>query len=396
MFKKFTYFIMIICIFFQTVLPAISDENAKYLKFATLKDTKTKAEIARTIIPDKFNIQSDCKWSKNLKSPFVLNILVKSSDNEVKFFYSSQQFFAEDKQKVLNKNDENDSFLRVSPKSFSSPEEYIENYINKNYSNITELKVVQKQDCPQEIKEILIENLYQKIEEYRNQSKSDMRITNTKIFAPYSEPYFVTYSYKINNIPYKQTFITMISSIDYEYTKKTNYNKFENFSKKLWTIGDFYSYEVKENDYDKYYDDFMIFVANTIFNNKATEAIELEKKQMIMELNPSFTDIHTGSMLKNMSSELFQRYYEGGKPSYTENKNISLTTPSTNNIKWFANTISPFDKYTFNKVVNTRKQAVYIPKQYNYLYYNTLEQKFIFSKNSQKLGNFWIQLKKSK
>ena len=69
-----------------------------------------------------------------------------------------------------------------------------------------------------------------------------------------------------------------------------------------------------------------------------------------------------------MPSDLFKRYIETGKPSYSEDKKETVITPSAEQSKWIANIAVPQRKYLFKTKSAASKQSLYVDKKYKNVY----------------------------
>ena len=366
----------------------------KLYKFVPVNDKKTRVEFARTIVPDNFEVSTDVVWSRDFENPALITITAKPKDKDVFFFASTQKTFVDTSNLKKNYQNKKDPKLNISNKKFVTPEEYILEIVNVTNPNATDVKLLSEKSCSSELKEYLIGELYKKAENTKDNYKTDRHSASVKLEKPFIEPYIATYTFNVNGKQYKQTFLTMFSSIDLKYVQKSSYDEYSTITKKLWTNSGVYSFRAEEKDYNNYIDDFVIFVSDTMMNQKAKYALNQVKIQMAVEQNPSFVDVHTGIPLKNLPSELFRRYYEGGSSDYSENQ--PMQQPSINDLRWVSEILAPQTCYGYRKISSVWNQKLYVPEKYQNVYYNTLQQKLLINDNGSKPDGIWIKLKPSK
>ncbi|MBQ2644928.1 hypothetical protein IJG14_05065 [bacterium] len=394
MIKKFLYFCLIFCNIL--VLPVKSEEASKIFKFEIINEPKSKIEFARVLLPQDFNLNYNIFWIRNLEAPVLLSVSAVSNNRDIKFFYSSKITFSDNGRQLDSfKLSDIDSLSKITKQNFQTIQDYVLKFIKKENPSAQNIQILSSQYCQKDIKEYLTEEMYKKIENLKLNTKTDIKSSKIDIINPNVEPYTVTYKFEKDGKKYKQTVITMLNSLDFEYTKKTKYNIFEKNKRKIWTVTGLYSYCAEIDIYDEYYNDFIIFAANTAFNQKAYESIELVKKQMLVELNPIYRDVHTNSPLKNMPSELFRRYYKGGLANYSEDKTSPMQKPSLEQIRWYVNIIEPLNSYKLKNLRGIGNQIIYIPKKFKYIYYSPVNNYITVDTNKNKLsGN--IKLKQTK
>lgn len=85
--KLVTILMLMIAVF--SVLPCFAGQTAEY-KFVPIKDGKTNIEIARTLVPDNFEVKSTVTWERNFKEPALITISANSKDDEILFFFHLQ------------------------------------------------------------------------------------------------------------------------------------------------------------------------------------------------------------------------------------------------------------------------------------------------------------------
>ncbi|MCR5260348.1 MAG: hypothetical protein K6C94_00740 [Candidatus Gastranaerophilales bacterium] len=372
-------------------LSVFADTDDIY-KFCFVEDTKTKKEFARTIVPDDFIVSTSVKWERDYENPVSLTILAQSKDKTTSFLYSSAKTYVDSYADVQNVSSPIDTVFLTEKRAFAFPQEFVKELISANNPNAQEVVLVSSFESPEPIKDYLMSEMLKKMDDLKTEAKSDRRFSKVSIGNPYFQPFASTYSYTLNNQTYKQTVIAMISSFDYEFTKKTSVGKFEKFPMKLWFVSDLYVLKAKETDYDKYYEKFIIFVANTMINRKAENSLRLVKQQMKMELSPTYVDVHTGSNLKNLPSDLFNRYYEGGLPLYQEDKDMPMQKPSLQQVRWFTNVIYPQNRYKFVKLPTLWNQPVYVPQKYQCVYFDKVNNRFALGTTMKEHGKGWVHL----
>lgn len=391
--KNFLNFIItLICL--TVAIPAFAEEIT--YKFVPVKDAKTKIEFLRAAVPTDFNVTSDVAWERNIENPAQVFVTAKNNDSSVMFFYSTEKSFVDvpsDKLAKLHAGKQ-DPTLRVFRKKFQTPEDAVFEIVNTTNDNVKDIKLISEKTCSDELSDYLIREMYGKISKIEAAAKTDKRSTKIQIINPYVKPYIATYSFSIGNKKYKQTFVTMVTSLDFEYAIKNTEGEADSVTKKLWKNTGFYSFRAEENKYDKYFDDFLVFVSDSMFNQKTVEAIDGVKMQMLTELKPTYADVYTGSSLRNMPSELFRRYYFGGKADYSEF--IPFQKPNIHSSRWIVELFSPQVSFEFRKMSNLWRQKIYVPEKYKYVYYNNLEEVFIASTDKKELKGAWTTLKPSK
>ena len=392
--KKFIFNLFLVFVLYAVTAVQGFCANSETYKFVPIVDKKTKVEFARVLVPEKFNVTSDTTWERDFEEPVYMTVLANSPSDDVAFFYASQKSYIDDEKLVKDSAKKIDTTLHVINKKYVEPEEYITDFILKNAPEAKDIKVYSSKTCQNDLKHYLISELFKEIEDFRTNIKTDRKSSKIEVNNPSVEPYVVTYTYSLNGKNYKQTFITMFTSIDFNITKRTSYDFYETKLKKLWSIVGFYSYRAEEKDYNDHLNDFIIFTANSIANQKAIEAIKCVKSQMVMELNPNFSDVHTGSPLRNLPSDLFRRFYEGGLVVYTEDE--PMQKPSIDQIKWLVEYITPLNCYNFSNITKMRNQKLYVPQEYAYVYFNTVKNKVLISRNKPETKGTWVKLKFAK
>lgn len=362
----------------------------KYFKIIPIKDTKTDAEIARTAVPENFDTKYDVIWAKDFEQPLSYTVTAKSG--ETFFFYSSPKTYVQDvSQNVEIKKNKIDSVMKVIRKKYSSPEDFIFELVHTTNPEATDIELISSKPVSEEMLNYLNGEILKKAEAIQQELKSDKKTSMANVTDTTVKPYVATYSYKIKDKTYKQMFITMFVSVDIDFTKKSGYDEYSTITKKLWTNTGFYSYRTTKEDFDDGLDDFMVFAANTVPNQKVTAALKLVKRQMIMELSPFFVDINTGSPLKNMPSELFRKYYAGGMADYSEETTLNM--PVINNSKWLIETLNPQNCFTYRNISSIYKQKFYAPQKYKYAYYNPIEKTLVINTKKDKSDFGYIKLK---
>lgn len=394
--KKFIAFCFILSALVQSCICAYgSQTSAKIYKTVPLIDAKTDAEMARTLVPEKYDVNYDIIWTKDFEQPVSYTVTAKPNDEDTFFFYSSPKTYVQDiSDSVEIKKSKIDSLVKITKKKYSSPEDFILELIHTTNPDIEDVKLVLNKDFPTDLTDYLNGEMLKKAEAIQSEIKADLKSTKAIVSSSSAKPYIAVYSFKSNGKMYKQMFLTMFVSLNIEFTKEKGYDEYQTVTKKLWTNTGFYSYRTLDNNFDKNYDDFIVFAANTIPNQKAVSAVNLVKKQMIIELNPSFSDFHTKSRLKHMPSELFRRYYAEGFADYSED--ISLKMPTVNNSCWLINFLSPQNCFWYMNFSSVYKQVFYLPEKYEYVCYNPVEKFLSVNTKSNKPNLKYIRLKMQK
>ena len=392
--KKYFLNIILTLTLVLAAIPVFAD-TIKY-KFVPVNDPKTKIEFARAAVPTDFSVTSDVTWERNVENPAQIVVTAKNEDDDVMFFFSSEKSYVDvnsDKQAKLNSGKE-DITLRVFKKKFQTPENYVFEIVNTTNPNAQNIKLVSEKTCSDELSDYLIREMYGKISKIESKAKADKRSTKIRITNPYIKPYIATYSFDMNGKKYKQTFVTMFTSLDFEYAIKNSDGESDTAIKKLWKNEGFYTFRSVESKYDKYFDDFLVFISDSMFNQKTLEALDGVKMQMIAELSPSYRDPRTVSRMRNMPSDLFRRYYFGGKADYSEF--ITFQKPNIENSRWMSELFSPQVSFEFRKMSNLWRQKIYVPEKYKFVYYHNIDEIFVASTEKQQFKGAWTTLKPSK
>lgn len=95
-----------------------------------------------------------------------------------------------------------------------------------------------------------------------------------------------------------------------------------------------------------------------------------------------------------MPSDLFRRYYFGGKADYSEF--IPFQKPNIENSRWMSELFSPQVSFEFRKMSNLWRQKIYVPEKYKFVYYHNIDEIFVASTEKQQLKGAWTTLKPSK
>ena len=126
-------------------------------------------------------------------------------------------------------------------------------------------------------------------------------------------------------------------------------------------------------------------------NNKAVNALEHVKQEMVIELNPYFVDYNKKSTLKNRPSDLFRRYFEVGLPDYSYID--SMIKPTLSQVRWLVNVIVPQSEFSYRKINQVWRQKFYVPQKFEYVYMNKTDGSWVISTENQNLKKGWITLK---
>lgn len=382
-------FLNILILFMLTAMPAFC-ETFTYSSIP-IKDEKTGFEIARVIVPENFEVSSTVEWSRDFENPAKLSMQAKSKDSDVTFSYLSSKSYVDNLKTQELKNGEFDYDFRTVNKKMTSPDEYFREYILSKNPDATDIKNLYSVDMPSGMDEYLIGLMYQRIDELNLTAKSDTRYSKIKISNPIIVPQIVTFSYNSNGKEYKETFLTMFTSAQYQFTGKNKNDKSKMKDKKFWIRKGLYSLKAESKDYDKFFDDFIIFTANSMPNNKAVYALEHVKQEMVTELNPYFVDYNKKSTLKNRPSDLFRRYFEIGLPDYSYVD--SMIKPTLSQVRWLVNVIVPQSEFSYRKINQVWRQKFYVPQKFEYVYMNKTDDSWVISTENQNLKKGWITLK---
>lgn len=395
--KKFLIFNFILVLFLQGVVFA-NQVSPKIYKIVPIKDKKTNAEFARTIVPQNFYVTSNIVWAKDYEQPFEIDITAKSENDNTIFYYMFPKTYSSSEIDKITKTSAQsvkiDNKLKLIKKVFYTPEDFAVNYIKEHNTEASNIKLLTERTFSQELIDYLNGEFLKKIAKIQTDLKSDLQSSMVNVTNPEVKPYIAEYSFKIDGKIYKQLFITMFTSTDIIFTKQTSYENNLTETKKLWTNTGFYTYSAEEEDFEKYFTDFIVFAADSMMNQSTLFTIEKVKKQMLVELNPSFVDLYTRQGLKNKPSELFNRYHIEKISDYSEN--LLVQKPDIENAKWLINLISPISCYAFIKPTTPFKQKIYVPEKYSYVYYSPLQQTVTISVNKEKINSPKITLKKQK
>ena len=263
----------------------VNAEQFDEYKFVPIQDSKTNIEFARTIIPKDFNLKTEIIWERNYEEPAQLAIFADSKDNTVSFFYSSAKTYVDllSENETIYSSKKQDAAHKVFIKKYISPNEYILEKIKTDNPQVVDIKLEDEKEFPEELINYLISNFYQKTNELTINVKNDKKASKVTITNLKVQPYIALYSYKIGEKSYKQLFLTMFTSRDYNYTHKTSYDEYKTTIKRIWRNNGFYSYRAEDKFYNKYLNSFVIFIADSMINQKTKEALERTKKQMARE-----------------------------------------------------------------------------------------------------------------
>lgn len=382
-------FLNILILFMLTAMPAFC-ETLTYSSIP-VKDEKTGFEVARVIVPENFEISSTVEWTRDFENPAKLYMQAKSKESDVTFSYLSSKSYVDNLKTQELKNGEFDYDFRTVNKKMVSPDEYFRTYILSKNPDATKITNLSSVDMPSGMDEYLIGLMYQRIDELNLTAKSDTRYSKIKITNPIIVPQVVTFSYQSNGKDYKETFLTMFTSVEYQFTGKNKNDKSKIKDKKFWTRKGLYSIKSESKDYDKFFDDFIIFTANSMPNNKAVNALEHVKQEMVTELNPYFVDYNKKSTLKNRPSDLFRRYFEVGLPDYSYID--SMIKPTLSQVRWLVNVIVPQSEFSYRKINQVWRQKFYVPQKFEYVYMNKTDGSWVISTENQNLKKGWITLK---
>ncbi|MGN0004876.1 MAG: hypothetical protein ACI37Z_02700 [Candidatus Gastranaerophilaceae bacterium] len=395
--KKLLVFCFIFLAFIQCNLKSYAKEyNERIYKVIPIVETKTDSEILRAIIPQNFDVNYDFLWQKDYEEPLSYSITAKSKDDDAFFFYSCPKTYVDDISDLEAnvKKSPIDSVMRISRKKYSSPENFIFELVHSVNPNASSVEIISSKNFSKELKDYLSDEIMRKAIEMQEELKTDRKSSMVTVSNALAEPYAALYSFKIGNKTYKQMFITMFISMDINFTHKNGLDNYKTVTKKLWTNTGLYSFRTLAENYDKYYDDFMVFAANSSPNQKAAYALKMTKRQMEIELSPSYYDYNTGSRLRNMPSELFRRYYSGGMADYSSE--YDLQRPIISNASWLINTIEPQSVFSYRNISSVYKQKFYVPGKYKYFYYNPIKHIITINKNNQKPQSGGMSLKREK
>ena len=387
--KKFFNLLFLITVMLLSS-PAFS-ETSEY-SFVHIQDEKTGFEIARAIVPENFEVISNVEWTRDFENPARFSYVAKSNSDDVSFAYLSEKAYVDVLQGKELKNGEFDSDFRTVNKKKILASDYIKEVILSDYPQASDIALVAEKNMPDGMDEYLISLMYKKIDELNITAKADTRYAKIDITNPDILPYVATFSYDFNGKKYYQTFVTLFTSVEYQYTAKNKKNDVKD--KKFWKMKGLYSYRVEQKNYDKYYNDFLIFAANSMPNNKAVMALEHVKQEMVIELNPSFVDVNKNSALKNKPSDLFRRYFEVGLPDYSYIE--SMIKPSLTQVRWLTNIMEPQNEFSYRNLRQVWRQSFYVPKKYEYVYLNKGQNKWVISTEPQTFDIRWKKLKKTK
>lgn len=356
-----------------------------------LKDEKTGLEFARVIVPENFKVESNVFWGRDFENPARLFVSAKSNASDVEFSYLSGKSYVDNLKTLELQNSEMDYDFRTTNKKMISPEEYLKEVILSRNPRATDIVQICSVGMPNGMSEYLIGLMYQRIDELNLTAKADTRYSKIKITNPEIIPCIMTFSYKSGEKTYKEMFLTMFTSVEYQFTGKNKNDKSKIKDKRFWKMNGLYSYKAEEKDFDKDFEDFVIFAANSMPNNKAVSALDHVKQEMLIELNPYFVDYNKKSSLKNRPSDLFKRYFEVGLPDYSYIS--SMIKPTLSQVRWLVNIIEPQSEFSYRRINQVWRQKIYVPQKYKYVYLQKSDKKLIISTEYQKVQKGWIVLK---
>jgi hypothetical protein len=385
--KKFLFVLFIFCCLSSKVF-----SNQVVYNSNPLIDSKTNLEIGRVMLPDSFNIDFDTVWKRDFETPLQYFVTAKSSSDDSIFFFSSQKSYVDILNSLNNNNEEIDSDFRITKKSFSLPKDFIFETFSASNPNASDIKLVNEKFVSEELSDYLKNQLYLKIQDLYVTAKSDNRYSKIQISNPQVYPYIVTYTFSDSGKSYNQMYITMFLSIDYEYIPKKFKKHSGSVHKKFWINKGVFSYRVETKNFDKYYDDFIVFVSNMMMNNKASFALEQVKSEMWLELKPDFIDVHNKTHYRNIPSELFQRYMTLGVADYSEE--TPMQKPTLDNIRWLTDSLVKQNEFSYRTRIQVLRQKIYAPEKYEYVYKSKSGNSFLFSTELLSKNKKYIQIKK--
>ena len=181
-----------------------------------------------------------------------------------------------------------------------------------------------------------------------------------------------------------QTFVTAVAGFDYGISvtkpvkEKRNGKIIENYG--------IFSYKAPKYEYENYKNEFLTFTANTMFNRKTPDTLERVKIQRLIELAPTFSP----KKKKEIPSNLFVKYYSGGKADYAEY--YAAQIPQLNDVRWIIMTDNKFEKFDYRTLFDIWRQKIYTTS--TTAFYNRKTKQFSFE-NSENKKFPWVQLKKA-
>jgi len=379
----------LIILFFVLVLFNTSVFAEQLYKSCPIIDNKTDIELLRVIIPEEFQVKSNILWSRNIATPVSVKVKAENPEKTALFYYLSPKTFVvmsnvED-EKILSSNI--DTITNIKIENDEKTEFFIKRILYSLSPDAKNIKLVSQKTISEDLRKYLLEEFYKKSLKHKNNMKINKRIFNSEQNNHFVNPVYSTYSFSENGKEYIQTFITMSAGLDYKYTLA---NSDEERSGKIIENYGVFSYKAEKSTFEKYQNDFLIFVANTMFNRKAIDALDFIKIQMSIELNPMYRDLKTGKKTKNIPSNLFVKYYIGGKSDYAEY--IPLHVPYPGDVRWIITLDNNFEKFDYKTITDVWKQKIYTT--YPNAFYNKETKQFSFEK-SDKVKRPWKKLKKS-
>lgn len=383
-------FLSILTLMLFGAMPAFC-ETLTYFS-VPIKDEKSECEMARVVVPENFEISSDVLWTRDFETPAKITITSKSLNDDVVFGYKSSKSYVDNLNTQELKNGELDYDFRTITKKKPLANDYFKEIIKEDYPQAKNITFVSEKKMPDGMDEYLIGLMYKKIDELNITAKADSRYAKISITNPEIVPAVSTFSYNLNGKEYYQTFLTVFSSVEYQFLGKNIKSTMKN--KKFWKMKGLYSYRVEPKNYEKYFNDFVIYVANSMPNNKAVMAMGQVKQEMVIELNPYFVDANKQTSLKNKPSELFKRYFEQGLPDYSYTD--TMVKPSLTQVRWLANIIDPQNEFSYRSLKQVWRQSFYVPKKYEFVYLNKKQNKWVVSTEAQRFGRGWTKLKQTK
>jgi len=368
----------------------LSVDAEQLYKSSPIIDKKTDIEMLRVIVPEDFQVQSKILWTRNIETPVSVRVKAENPSKTALFYYLSPKTFIV----MSNVDDESklssniDAITNIKIENDEKTEYFMKRIIYSLSHDAKNIKLVSQKTFSEDLKKYLLEEFYRKSLKHQNNMKINKRIINSEQANRFIVPVYSTYSFTENGKEYIQSFITMSAGFDYKYILANSEE--EKHGKIVENYG-VYSYKAEKSVYEKYEKDFSLFVANTMFNRKSLDALDLIKVQMYIELNPLYRDATTGSAKKNIPSSLFVKYYIGGKADYAEY--IPLQIPYPGDVRWIVTLDNQFKKFDYKTITDVWKQKIYTTSPE--VFYNKKTKQFSFENGDEKSKRPWKKLKES-
>ena len=378
----------IVTFVFILLLTANFADSEQLYKSYPVVDYKTDIELMRTLIPDDFTAQSKVVWSRNIETPLSVKITAENPEKHIVFDYVSPKTYTVipkiSDSKILSSD--MDKLTNIHIKNEQTAVDVMKNLISETSPQAESIELISEKTFSKDVLDYMLNLFYQKTQSYyKNNMKMNENISNISITKQFFTPNYCTFSYKENGKEYMQTFVTANAGFEYDIavTKPVKERK----SGKIIENYGIFSYKAPKYEYENYKNEFLIFAANTMFNRKTPDTLERVKIQRFIELSPTFSQ----KRKKEIPSNLFIKYYSGGKADYAEYSAAQI--PQLDDVRWIIMTDNKFEKFDYRTLFDVWRQKIYTTSAS--AFYNRRTKEFLLDEPQNELSFPWVQLKKA-